>query len=127
MKRAVSICFSAVAGVALSGWVAFAGETVEETTTTTTYSGTVSDIVPSSSQIVIQSESSKTPTTYTYSKTTTWVDSAGNTITSEQARNSPVTVHYVKDGDSMIVSKVVATKPSSTTNRTTTTTTTQEK
>jgi len=129
MKR-VSVFCSALAGVALSGWVAFAAEVVEEqttTTTTTTYSGTVSDISPSSKTIVVKSESSPAPVTYKFNETTTWVDASGNVITSEQVRNSPVTVYYVKDGDSTIVTKVVASKPSTTKETTTTTTTTETK
>jgi len=124
--KTVSVFCSAVAGIALSGSVAFAGEVMEKTSTTTTYSGTVSDISPSSSTIIVKSESSPAPVTYKYTKTTTWVDSSGNVITSEQARNSPVTVYYAKEGDSMIVTKVVASKPSSTKETTTTTTKTTE-
>jgi hypothetical protein len=124
--KTVSVFCSALAGVALSGSVAFAGEVMEkQTTTTTTYSGTVSDISPSSSTIVVKSESSTAPVTYKYTKTTTWVDSSGNVITSEQARNSPVTVYYAKEGDSMVVTKVVASKPSITKETTTTTKTTE--
>jgi hypothetical protein len=126
MKAGNAIC-SALAGVALSGSVALAAEVIEkQTTTTTTYSGTVSEISPSTSTIVVKSESSPAPVTYKFTKTTTWVDASGNVITSEQVRNSPVTVHYAKEGDSMVVTKVVASKPS-TTKETTTTTTTETK
>jgi hypothetical protein len=125
--KTVSVFYSALAGVALSGSVALAAEVVErQTTTTTTYAGTVSDISPTSSTMVIKSESSPAPVTYQYNKTTTWVDTAGNVISSDQVRNSPVTVHYVKDGDSMVVTKVVASKPSVTTQTTTTTTETKK-
>jgi hypothetical protein len=121
--KTFNVFCSTLAAVALSGSVAFAAETMEKTTTTTTYSGTASDISPTSSTIVVKSESSAAPVTYKYTKTTSWVDSAGNVITSEQARNSPVTVYYAKEGDSMIVTKVVASKPSMTKETTTTTTT----
>src|ERR1051326_468386 len=125
--KTFSVFCSALAGIARSGSVAFAAEVTEkQTTTTTTYSGTVSDISPSSSTIVIKSESSTAPVSYRFNKTTTWVDGSGNVITSEQARNSPVTLYYAKDGDSTIVTKVVASKPS-TTKETTTTTTTKTK
>ena len=125
--KAVRVFCSALAGVALSGSVAFAAEVMEkQTTSTTTYSGTVSDVSPSSSTIVVKSESSSAPVSYRYNKTTTWVDSSGNVITSEQVRNSPVTVYYTKEGDSTVVTKVVASKPS-TTKETTTTTTTESK
>ena len=125
MKTVGMFC-SVFAGVALSGSVALAGEVIEkETTTTTTYSGTVSDVSPSTSTIVIKSESAPAPVSYKYTKTTTWVDASGNVITSEQARNSPVTVHYTREGDSMVVTKVVASKPSITKETTTTTTETK--
>jgi hypothetical protein len=124
--KTVSVFASAFAGVALVGSVALAAEVVEQqTTTTTTYAGTVSDVMPSSSTIVIKSESSPASVTYKYNKTTTWVDSAGNVISSEQVRNSPVTAYYVKDGDSMVVTKVVASKPSVLSETKTTTTETK--
>ena len=126
MKR-VSVLCSALAGVALSGSVVLAADVIEKSSTsTTTYSGTVSDISPSSSTIVVKSESSSAPVTYHYTKTTSWVDSAGNVITSEQARNSPVTMYYTKEGDTTVVTKVVASKPSMTKETTTTTTKTVE-
>jgi hypothetical protein len=112
-------------GIVLSGGMVLAAEVVEKTTTTT-YSGTMSEVSPGSSTIVVKSETSSAPVTYKYNKTTTWVDSSGNVITSEQARNSPVTVYYAKDGESTIVTKVVASKPSMTKETTTTTTKTVE-
>ena len=122
MKKSHIVC-SALAGVVLCGSVAFAAEVIEKhSSTTTTYTGTASDISPSSSTIVIKSETAPAPVTYKFNKTTTWVDSAGNVITSEQARNSPVTVYYSGAGDSTVVTKVVASKPSTTKETTTTTT-----
>ena len=121
-----NVIFSAVAGIALCGSAATAQITQQRTTTTTTYDGTVSELSPTSSTMVIKSESAPAPVTYKYNKTTTWVDSSGSVITAEQVRNSPVTVHYVKDGDSMVVTKVVASKPSVSTNTTTTTTETKK-
>ena len=128
MKR-FNVISSALAGIALSGSLALAGEVVEKSSTTTsstTYSGTVSEISPANSTIVVKTETSSAPVSYRYSKTTTWVDSAGNVITSDQARNSPVTMYYTKDGDSTVVTKVVASKPSMTKETTTTTTKTVE-
>lgn len=122
-----TLILSALAGVAFSGAIVSAAEVIEKhTTTTTTYSGTVADLSPSTSTIVIKSSDSTPPVTYKYNKTTTWTDASGNVITSEQARNSPVTAYWVKDGDSMVVTKVVAEKPS-TMKETTTTTTTETK
>jgi hypothetical protein len=83
---------------------------VTEKKTTTTYSGTVSEINPSGSTIILKSESGP-PTTYHYSKTTTFVDEAGNTVSYETIRNQPVTVYYTKEGNDMVVSKVIVTRP----------------
>ena len=80
--------------------------------TTTRYSGTVSRVDPGSSTIILRSEAAPAPQTYTYTKQTTFVDEAGNTVTYEAIQNRPVTVYYTKQGDSMIVSKVeVTNKP----------------
>lgn len=124
MTTASRLVVSALMGVAFSAAIVLAGEVIErQTTTTTTYSGTMADVSPATSTLVIKSPSLPEGTTYRYTKTTTWVDGSGNPITSEQARNSPVTAHYVKDGDSMIVTKIVADTP--TVEETTTTTTTE--
>jgi len=84
----------------------------QQTTTTTTYSGTISDVSPSSSTIILKSEGSpQTMTKYVYNDRTVWVDPAGNTVTTETVRNQPVTVYYEKEGDQMVVTKVVTQKP----------------
>jgi hypothetical protein len=64
---------------------------------------------------------------YTFNEKTTFVDAAGNVVTQEAIRNQPVTVFYSKDGDHMMVSKVVVTKqaPTMMEKRTTTTTTSE--
>src|SRR5262245_7820436 len=83
----------------------------QETVTTTTYSGTVSEVSPSSSTIVLKSESSPKTTTYVYNDRTAWVDSSGNQVTVEKVRHQPVTIYYQQDGDQMVVTKVVTQKP----------------
>ena len=100
-------------------------ETTKQVSSSTTYSGTVSEIAPSSSTIVIKSESAPQPMRYMFNEKTTFVDASGNTVTQESIRNQPVTVYYSKDGDNMVVSKVVVTKqaPSMMEKKTTTTTT----
>jgi hypothetical protein len=90
--------------------VASADETVT-TTKSTTYSGVVSEMNPSSSTIILRSESSAAPVTYTYSKETTFVDSAGNPIASSALVNSPVTVEYSTEGGRTVVKRVVQTGP----------------
>lgn len=88
-----------------------AGAETVSTTKTTTYSGMVSDVNPTSSTIVFKTESSSAPVTYTYSKETTFVDSKGNVITSETIRNSPVTVEYAIVDGQTVVRKVIQTAP----------------
>jgi hypothetical protein len=100
-------------------------ETTKQVSSSTTYSGTVSEIAPSSSTIVIKSQSSPEPMRYMFNEKTTFVDSSGNMVSQESIRNQPVTVYYTKDGDQMVVSKVVVTKqaPAMMEKKTTTTTT----
>ena len=74
--------------------------------TTTTSAGTISDFSPQT--IVVKTESSVEPVRYTYSKTTTYVDEAGNPVSMETVKSGlPVTVYYVKDGDNLVASKVI--------------------
>ena len=94
-------------------------KTVEKTTT---YKGTVSEINPTSSTIVLRSESSSAPTTYTYNKETKFVDSTGNVVSYEVIKNTPVTVQYTQEGDRMVVTKVIQ-QPTAVRKETTTTTT----
>jgi hypothetical protein len=102
-------------------------ETSKQVTTSTTYSGTVSEIQPSSSTIVIKSESSPQPMRYMFNEKTTFIDASGNVVQQESIRNQPVTVYYQKDGDELIASKVVVTKqaPMMREKKTTTSTTTE--
>jgi hypothetical protein len=90
--------------------VASADETVT-TTKSTTYSGVVSEMNPSASTIILRSETSAAPVTYTYSKETTFVDSSGNPIASSALVNSPVTVEYSTEGGRTVVKRVVQTGP----------------
>jgi hypothetical protein len=99
--------------------------TTTTTEKTTTYSGTVSEVNPSSSTIILRSQSSSAPTTYTYNKETVFTDDAGKVISYEQLKDSPVTVTYTRDGDRMIVTKVMK-QPTTRRETTTTTTTTHD-
>lgn len=100
-----------------------AAETMERTVEkTTTYRGTVSEINPTSSTIILRSETASAPTTYTYNKETKFVDSSGNVVSYEVIKNTPVTVQYTQEGDRMIVTKVIQ-QPTAVKKETTTTTT----
>ena len=102
--------------VSLAVALGFATATVSSaetvtTTKTTSYSGMVSEINPSSSTIILKSESSAAPVTYSYSKETTFVDSAGKTVSADMILNSPVTVEYSSEGGRTVVRRVVQTGP----------------
>jgi hypothetical protein len=83
--------------------------TREEVTKTTTFKGTVSEM-PDSSTIVLKSDTGS-PTRYTFSEKTTFVDADGNVVSRETIRNQPVTIYTSPEGGSTIVSKVVVSKP----------------
>jgi len=119
------IIFTTFAAVALAAVSANAEMAMKETTTTTSYSGTVSSLSPQSSTMIIKSESS-TPNTYRYTEKTSWVDSAGATVSREMVQNQPVTVFYEKQGDAMVVTKVQTQKTVPMLEKKTTTTTTTE-
>jgi hypothetical protein len=90
---------------------------------TTTYRGTITEVNPSSSTIIMRSEPSAPATTYTYNKETVFVDDAGKIVTYEALKDSPATITYTRDGDRMIVTKVLK-EPGTVRKETTTTTTT---
>jgi hypothetical protein len=91
-----------------------AAPSTTSTTTTTTSDGTVSQFSPDT--IVVSSTTSATPVSYSYSKTTTYVDEDGNPVSSETVKSgAPVTVYYTQDGDKMIATKVIVRKTTTTT------------
>ena len=130
-----------LSGLALLGVMLFATNitraqtsATSTTTSTTTSAGTVSQFSPDT--IVVKTTTSADPISYSYSKTTTYVDENGNAVSSETVKSgAPVTVYYTQDGDKMVATKVVVRKTTSTTSdapsapavetkKTTTTTTT---
>lgn len=104
--------------LAVSAGVAFysavgADRVVTETRQTTTR-GTISAFEPNS--IIIKSESAPDPVTYSFSKTTRYVDESGQVVARETIRpGMPATVHYVREGDRMIADRVVVGKTTTTT------------
>ncbi len=110
------------ASLALAVAAVTRADMVEKTTTSeTTYRGTVSSIDPGTSTIILKSESGS-PTSYTVTSKTTYVDADGNTVTRESITNQPVTVYYTKDGDTLTVSKVQVVRSGGVTTRRETTT-----
>ena len=113
MKTILKKSMSAVifAGLLATAGVACAQSSTTTTTSSTQSAGTVSNIDPNA--ITIQSTTSVSPTTYSYSKTTTYVDQNGNPVSVETVKSGlPVTVYYTQDGDHMIASKVVVQRTS---------------
>jgi len=89
--------------------VAPAGRTETTKTTTTTTSGTISDIADN--RFVVRTAADADPVSYSFTKTTTYVDEAGEPVTIDVVKSGlPVTVYYTKDGDNLVASKVVVKK-----------------
>jgi multidrug resistance efflux pump len=124
-----NVKFSSVRAATLCAVLATAGLTgayAQSMVTTTTSAGTVSQFSPSAITVT----SGGAPVSYSYSKTTTYVDENGNPVSVETIRSGmPVTVYYSQEGDRMLASKVIVhnvipTDQSTVIKKTTTTTTT---
>jgi len=118
IKAIVSIAFA----TALMGSVAFAQTSsssttvttgtnggTETTTTTTESTGTVTEFTPGH-HLFLKTEAAQ-PVQYKFGKTVTYVTSDGKVIEASQIKkDSKVRVHYIKDGDDMLVDKVMVTQ-----------------
>ncbi|MEP6686295.1 MAG: hypothetical protein ABJB22_05910 [Verrucomicrobiota bacterium] len=99
--------------------------TSSSTTSTTAGTGTITAYTPGSDYITFRTETSTAPVKYYYTKKTVVVDAEGKTVDWSLLRpDLPVRYEYVKDGDRMVVSRVVVTKPLATFEKKETTTTT---
>jgi hypothetical protein len=82
--------------------------TTETTTTTTESTGTVTDFTPGQ-MMVLRTEAGE-PMRYKFGKTVTYVTSDGKVVEASKIRkDSKVRVHYIKQGDDMLVDKVIVT------------------
>src|SRR5436309_5663514 len=98
--------------MALAVVAPFAWAQVSQTTTTTTTtegSGTITEYTPGST-IVLKETSG--PRTYRFGKTVTYVTRSGKTLDEDTVRTRvklamPVRVHYVGEGDNMLVDRVI--------------------
>ena len=105
---------------------AAAGTATTETSTTTS-TGTISTYTPGTDYITFRTSTDTAPARYYYSKDTTILDPEGRTVTWSAVRpDLPATVYYVRDGERMVVRKIVLSKPTVVEKETTTTTTTQK-
>jgi hypothetical protein len=97
---------AALVGAILLTFNLATAQVVVRQATTTNSAGTISEF--GRDTLIIRSETSPEPLRYSYSKTTTYVDEAGNPVSIETVKSGlPVTVFYEKDGDRMVASKVV--------------------
>jgi hypothetical protein len=114
--------------VSASSTTTTAGTTgVSASTTTSTSSldgtGTITTYSPGVDYITVNAGG--TPSKYYYSKSTTVVDPTGATVDMSLLRpDMPVKYTYVKEGDRMVVSKIIVQKPVAEIRKETTTTTT---
>jgi hypothetical protein len=84
------------------------------TTTTTTSTGTISQFSPDT--IIVKSTTSTEPVSYSYTKTTTYVDENGNPVSVETVKSGlPVTVYYNTVDGKMVATKVIVRKSTTTT------------
>lgn len=96
------------------------------TQSTTTSSGTITTYTPGSDYITFRTTTDAAPVKYYYSKDTTILDPEGKTVTWSAIRpDLPATVYYVREGDRMLVRKIILTKPVAVEKESTTTTTTR--
>lgn len=98
--------------VALAVAAPFTWAQVPETTTTTTTTegnGTITSFTPGNT-IVLKETSG--PVSYRFGKTVTYVTRSGKALDEDAVRTKikvgiPVRVHYVREGDNMLVDRVV--------------------
>src|SRR5437016_2495720 len=105
---------------------AAAGTAVTETSATSS-TGTITTYTPGTDYLMFRAGTTGAPVRYYYSKDTTILDPEGRTVTWSAVRpDLPATVYYVREGDRMLVRKIVLSKPAVVEKETTTTTTTQK-
>ena len=117
IKLFLSITFAtALMGLVAYGQTSSSSTTVAtgtngttETTTTTESTGMVTEFTPGQ-MMVLKTEAAE-PMRYKFGKRVTYVTSDGRVIEASKIRkDSKVHVHYIKDGDDMLVDKVIVTK-----------------
>jgi len=116
IKSLLSVAFA----TAFIGSVAFAQTSTTSTTvatqpngttetTTTESTGTVTEFTPGH-LLMLKTEAAQ-PIRYKFGKTVTYVTSDGKVIEASRVKkDSKIRVHYIKDGDDMVVDKVIVTE-----------------
>jgi hypothetical protein len=97
--------------IALAVAAPFVWAQVSETTTTTTTEGggTITSFTPGNTIVLRESSG---PKTYRFGKTVTYVTKSGKVLDEDTVRTKikvgvPVHVHYVGEGDNMVVDRVI--------------------
>jgi len=96
--------------VALAVAAPFAWAQVSQTTTTTTEGGgTITSFTPGNTIVLRESSG---PRTYRFGKTVTYVTKSGKVLDEDTVRTRikvgvPVHVHYMGEGDNMLVDRVI--------------------
>ena len=116
IKSLLSVAFA----TAFVGSVAFAQTSTTSTTvatqpngttetTTTESTGTVTEFTPGH-LLMLKTEAAQ-PIRYKFGKTVTYVTSDGKVIEASRVKkDSKIRVHYIKNGDDMVVDKVIVTE-----------------
>jgi hypothetical protein len=92
--------------VLLAAPVLNAQETAARITTTTTSTGTVSEVTPDG--LLVQTRTETSPLRYRYTRTTSYVDETGAPVTLDVVRSGlPVTVEYARNGEELVATRVI--------------------
>jgi hypothetical protein len=103
------------------------GTTTTESSTTSS-AGTITTYTPGTDYITFRTSTDAAPVRYYYTKDTTILDPEGHVVTWSAVRpDLPATVYYMREGDRMLVRKIVLSQPTVIEKKETTTTTTTEK
>ena len=111
MKKVMPLVFALAVMMTPYGFAQQESVTVKtiKTIKTTESMGTISEVSPD--RIIIHSETTSSPTNYSYTKSTTYVDDQGAPVSMETVKSGlPVTVYYTQEGDQMVANKVVVRK-----------------
>jgi len=108
----MKIFLAIICATALSIAIAQSQTSTRETTTTTTTTentGVITEFTPGAT--IVLSTGTGEPVHYKFSKDVTYVNAKGKEITASKIRKDrKVRVHYIKDGNDMVVDKVTVVK-----------------
>jgi hypothetical protein len=104
------------------------GTVVTETTSTTDTSGTITQYTPGGEYFMLRAGTTGAPARFYYTNDAHVFDPEGHPLSWSVVRpDIPARVYYVREGDRMIVRKVVLSKPAVVEKETTTTITTEKR